>query len=82
MELTLAIIFGFMVFMIILNKCHLFFFGITSLLIIAAISFGIGYGMAALVIAVFGPLLKIALIALAVLVGGGLLLGFFGKGGG
>ena len=81
MEITLALIFGFMVFMIILNKGHLYFFSITSLLITAAISFGVGYGMALFVLAVLGPLLKIILISIALLVGIVMLIGFFGKGG-
>ena len=79
MELTLAIIFGFMVFTLILNKCHLYFFGITSLLVIAAISFGIGYGIAVFVLAVLGPLLKILLTIVAVIVGLVLLAGIWGK---
>ena len=81
MELTLAIIFGFMVFMIILNKGHLYFFSITSFLITAAISLGIGYGIALFILAVLGPLLKIALIVIGVLAGVFLLINFLGKGG-
>lgn len=81
MELTLAIIFGFMVFMIILNKGHLYFFSITSFLITAAISLGIGYGIALFILAVLGPLLKIALIVIGMLVGASLLINFLGKGG-
>ena len=81
MELTLAIIFGFMVFMIILNKGQLYFFGITSLIITAAISFGIGYGIALFVLAILGPLLKILLIGIAIIVGLVLLLGMISKGG-
>ena len=81
MELTLAIIFGFMVFMIILNKGHLYFFGITSLIITAAISFGVGYGIALLVLAILGHLLKILLVGIAIIVGIALLLGILSKGG-
>ena len=79
MEITLALIFGFMVFMIILNKGHLYFFSITSLLITAAISFGVGYGIAVFVLSLLGPLLKGILIAVAVLIGLLLLLGLFKK---
>lgn len=81
MELTLAIIFGFMVFMIILKKGHLYFFSITSLLITAAISLGVGYGMALFVLSILGPILKIALIIIAVIIGLVLLMGLLGKGG-
>lgn len=81
MEIALALIFGFMVFMIILNKGHLYFFSITSLLITAAISFGIGYGMALFVLAILEPLLKIILTCIAVLIGIVLLVGFLGKDG-
>lgn len=79
MEITLALIFGFMVFMIILNKGHLYFFSITSLLITAAISFGVGYGVAVFVLSVLGPLLKGILIAVAVLIGIIMLAGLFKK---
>lgn len=81
MEITLAIIFGFMVFMIILNKGHLYFFSTTSLLITAAISFGIGYGIALMVLTILGPLLKFLLAGTALLAGIILLAGFLGKGG-
>ena len=70
-----------MVFMVILNKSHLWFFGISSLLVIAAISFGIGYGMSYFVIELLGPVLKVVLICLAVIVGILLLIGLVGKGG-
>ena len=79
MELTLAIIFGFMVFMIILRKGHLYFFSITSLLVTAAISFGVGYGMALFVLSILGPLLKFILVCIALLVGFVLLISFLGK---
>lgn len=81
MEIVLALIFGFMVFMIILTKGHIFFFSITSLLITAALSFGIGYGMALFVLAVLGPLLKTALLCIAVLISIILLISLIRKGG-
>ena len=81
MELSLTIIFGFMVFMVILNKGHLFFFSLSSLLVTAALSVGIGYGIAYFVLALLGPTLKFILIALALLVGVGLLAALLGKGG-
>ncbi len=77
MEASLTIIFGFMVFMIILNKGHLFFFGITSMLITAAISLGVGYGIALFVISIGIPLLKILGVVLTIIIVGFLL----GKGG-
>ncbi|MBQ3134806.1 MAG: hypothetical protein IJB75_03220 [Oscillospiraceae bacterium] len=81
MELSLAIIFGFVVFMIILNDGRLIFFSVSSLLVIAAISFGIGYGMAFFVLELLGPVLKIALIGLALIIGIALLGNLLGKGG-
>ena len=69
MTLALTIIFAFMVFMLILKKCNLLFVGIFSLLIIAAISLGVGYGMALLVMSLIGPILKIIVfIAIAIVV--------------
>lgn len=69
MTLALTIIFAFMVFMLILKKCNLLFVGIFSLLIIAAISLGVGYGMALLVMSLIGPILKIILfVAIAIIV--------------
>ena len=49
----LAIVFGFMVFLIILNKGHVHFFSGFSFIVVAAISLGIGFGVAAVVNAVF-----------------------------
>lgn len=68
MILALTIVFGFMVFMFIQNKGNMLFIGIGSLLIMAAISFGVGYGMALLVMSLMGPLLKIILVG-AVIIG-------------
>lgn len=68
MTLALTIIFAFMVFMLILKKCNLLFVGIFSLLIITAISLGVGYGMALLVMSLIGPLLKILLIVAIVII--------------
>ena len=81
MELALSLVFGFMVFMIILTKGRLFFFSITSLIITAAISFGVGYGVALFVLAILGPLLKLLLVFVAVLAGVVLLLKLLDKGG-
>lgn len=57
---ALTIIFGFMIFMLILNKGRILFFNISSLLVIAAISLGVGYGIALFVISIGKPLLIIA----------------------
>ena len=81
MEISLAIIFGFMVFMIILNNSHLLFFSLSSLLVIAAISFGIGYGISFFVLELLGPVLKVVLIALALIIGLALVGSLFGRGG-
>lgn len=81
MEISLAIIFGFMVFMIILNNSHLLFFSLSSLLVIAAISFGIGYGISFFVLELLGPVLKVVLIVLAVIIGIALIGSVLGRGG-
>lgn len=81
MVLTLAIIFAFMVFMIILRNGQLLFVGISSLLIIAAISFGIGYGIANFLVFVGGPILKFIGIAIAIIVTLVLVTSFVGNGG-
>lgn len=52
----LTTIFTLIIFVILLTKCRLFFFGVHSLLIIAAIAFGIGYGMAVFITSCLGPL--------------------------
>lgn len=56
---ALTIIFGFMIFILILNKGNLLFVNITSLLIVAAISLGVGYGIALFVISIGKQLLII-----------------------
>ena len=61
MTITLAVIFGFMFFLLILNKGHLFFLSIFSFLAAAAISFGVGYALAVFVVALMGPILKLLL---------------------
>lgn len=65
---ALTIIFGFMVFLLILTKGHIVFFGVFSFLMIAAISLGVGYGMAVLVVSLFGPLMKTLFILSAIIV--------------
>jgi len=62
---ALAIIFGFMIFMLILNKGRLLFVNISSLLIIAAISLGVGYGIATFVGAIGLPLLFVLVVIVA-----------------
>lgn len=79
MTFALALIFGFMVFMLIMRKGNLLFVNITSLLVIAAISFGVGYGMSIFVTSLLGPLLKVLLVVIATLVGAGLLLSLRNK---
>lgn len=59
---AMTIIFGFMVFMVILTKGHLLFINITSLLIIAAISFGVGYGISLFLMEISGSILKVIII--------------------
>lgn len=55
---AMTIIFGFMVFMVILTKGHLLFINITSLLIIAAISFGVGYEISLFLMEISGSIRK------------------------
>ena len=59
---AMTIIFEFMVFMVILTKGHLLFINITSLLIIAAISFGVGYGISLFLMEISGSILKVIII--------------------
>ncbi len=59
---AMTIIFGFMVFMVILTKGHLLFINITSLMIIAAISFGVGYGISLFLMEISGSILKVIII--------------------
>lgn len=56
---ALAIIFSFMIFMIILNKGHLYFFSIFSLLMVVAISLGVGFGIAAFIAWIFESVISI-----------------------
>ena len=79
MTITLAVIFGFMVFMLMLNKGHLFFLSIFSFLAAATISFGVGYALAVCVVSLMGPILKILLGILGGILGLVLLVGLFTK---
>ena len=79
MVITLAVIFGFMVFMLLLNKGHIVFFGFFSFLIAVALSFGVGYCIAVLVTAMLGPILKGILIVAAIIFGLILLCGILGN---
>ena len=79
MTLTLAIIFGFMVFLLILNKANYLFISFGAVMLIAALSFGVGYGVAVFLVNVVGPIIKAIAIVLAVLIGFGMLVGVVGK---
>ena len=59
---AMTIIFGFVVFMVFLTKGHLLFINITSLLIITAISFGVGYGISLFLMEISGSILKVIII--------------------
>lgn len=54
---SLSIIFGFMIFMLILRKGQILFFNISSWLIMASISLGVGYGIAVFITSMGMPLL-------------------------
>lgn len=81
MEIALTVIFGFMIFMIILNKGRICFLSISSLLITLAISLGIGYAITMFVLTLLGSLLNTILIVLAIIVVLILLMNFVKKGG-
>ncbi len=66
MLLALTIIFSFMIFLVFLNKCNILFLGVFSLIIIAAISLAVGYGMALLVMSLAGFFIKIILVAVVI----------------
>lgn len=69
MTITLALVFGVMVFLLILNKANFLFINFGAMLLIAIISFGVGYGVAVFIVDVIWPLIKAVAIALAVLIG-------------
>lgn len=79
MTITLAIIFGFVVFLLILNKANYLFISFGAVMLIAALSFGVGYGVAVFLVNVVGPIIKAIAIVLAVLIGLGMLVGVVGK---
>lgn len=80
MELGLTVIFAFMIFMIILKKGHVYFLSISSLLIMLAISLGIGYAITMVVFTFLGALLNTILIILGVIIILILLMNFTNKG--
>ena len=79
MTITLAIIFGLMAFLLILNKANYLFISFGAVMLIAALSFGVGYGVAVFLVNVVGPIIKAIAIVLAVLIGLGMLVGVVGK---
>ena len=64
----LAIVFGFMVFLIILNKGHVHFFSGFSFIVIAAISLGIGFGVAAVVNVIFESIAGILPVLIVIII--------------
>lgn len=66
MLLALTIIFSFMIFIVFLKNCNILFLGVFSLLVIAAISLGVGYGMALFVMSLAGVFFKLILIIVVV----------------
>lgn len=79
MTITLALVFGVMLFLLILNKANFLFINFGAILLIAIISFGVGYGIAVFIVDVIWPLIKAVAIALAVLIGIVALIGIVGK---
>ena len=79
MTITLAIVFGVMVFLLILNRANFLFINWGAILLIAAISFGAGYSIAVFIMDIVWPLLKVVVIALAVIIGIAVLIGITSK---
>ena len=79
MTITLALVFGVMLFLLILNKANFLFINFGAILLIAIISFGVGYGIAVFIVDVIWPLIKAVAIALVSLIGILVLLGIVGK---
>lgn len=79
MTITLALVFGLMIFLLILNKANFLFINFGAILLIAIISFGVGYGIAVFIVDVVWPVIKVIAIVLAVLLGIGVLIGIAGN---
>ena len=79
MTITLALVFGLMIFLLILNKANFLFINFGAILLIAIISFGVGYGIAVFIVDVVWPVIKVIAIVLAVLLGFGVLIGIAGN---
>lgn len=79
MTITLALVFGVMLFLLILNKANFLFINFGAILLIAIISFGVGYGIAVFIVDVIWPLIKAVAIVLAALIGIVVLIGIVGK---
>lgn len=79
MTITLALVFGVMVFLLVMNRANFLFINFGAILLIAIISFGVGYGVAVFIVDVIWPLIKAVAIALAVLIGIVVLIGIAGK---
>ena len=79
MTITLALIFGVIVFLLILNKANFLFINFGAILLIAVISFGVGYGVATFVVDVIWPVIKVFVTAIAVLVGMIAVIGIVGQ---
>lgn len=79
MTITLALVFGCMVFILILNKANFLFINFGTLLFLVAVSFGVGYAIAVFLVSVIAPLIKIIAIAAIVVIGVILLAGITGR---
>lgn len=78
MTLALAIIFAFMIFLIIMRKGNLLFINLGALLFIIAFCFAVGYGMAVLIIEILFPVVGVIAVIAAVIIVACL---FIGRGG-
>lgn len=79
MTITLALVFGLMIFLLILNKANFLFINFGAILLIAIISFGVGYGIAVFIVDAVWPVIKVIAIVMAVLLGIGVLVGIAGN---
>lgn len=77
MTLALAIIFAFMIFLIIMRKGNLLFINLGALLLVIAFCFAVGYGMAVLIVEILFPVIGViagiaaVVIILCLLIGRG-----------
>ena len=65
---TMAIIFAFLIFMFIMKNCSIILFNVSSVIILFAISLGVGYGIANTLLLLFKPLSMVVLGVIALMI--------------